>query len=708
MTRDRQCSRILTSFAIVLCACLLVHTLPASQDRASLVRGDAPPLLRRARAEGLESRLFRPCHRFPAACAEGVGAMVLRGGGQPRKGYTKGRVREESDSGLGGSSDGGSSAESSGWDKHQKSKAKGSRAVRLPREESDESGGGASSGESEEVSKSGRSRSDEPDKDGSDSSDMGTSSSSAESDRGKKKGQASGSREKGQTSDSERGSARPSSRGMKGDASRGARESDSSDTDDINADKQSSSDEEEAMSKSLSERGAESLSERGAEAAEGQSPDHKSAGAHAGESARVRAWAAKTAAAAPGVDLPKGDAEGPEGVDSGGVFDPRWLGASMTIQEGGRVILKDNYTWASEQSIGSPKEDWFEKDRITHKIDRVPTFCVFGNASDDLEVVDYHVRIREKVGGNFFIGLLEIPFYPIQQWAYQLKTNAWMLADGGTIWRTGEGLGENASGEGWELDRALAQQAGTEHLTEKLRRSMHEDVPQVKTPGCWAYGENSVVSMRHDRTARTVTFMAHLAPPFTLHNVSNSARPFINILHQGDSAAIITPEHAFEIRRVAKLKKRGPEDEDYWVWDYERWRPGDAGVVVDEMAEGGWRIDEKKPNKWYPNYDPTDGRSPVPGVGLLEYMCRRNNYLAQVRDKRQKERSRAMLKAIEKGQPLPEDWKDRKGKATGENKVVKAGKVAVEQEGGEQVEEAERILKELMHAESSASERESD
>lgn len=48
------------------------------------------------------------------------------------------------------------------------------------------------------------------------------------------------------------------------------------------------------------------------------------------------------------------------------------------------MILKDNYTWASEQSIGSPKEDWFEKDRITHKIDRVPTFCVFGNASDDL------------------------------------------------------------------------------------------------------------------------------------------------------------------------------------------------------------------------------------------------------------------------------------------------------------------------------------
>ena len=43
-----------------------------------------------------------------------------------------------------------------------------------------------------------------------------------------------------------------------------------------------------------------------------------------------------------------------------------------------------------------------------------------------------------------------------------------------------------------------------------------------------------------------------------------------------------------------------------------------------------YRIDEKKVNKWYPKYDPTDGRSPVPGVGLMEYMLRRNEYLAQV------------------------------------------------------------------------------
>ena len=33
-----------------------------------------------------------------------------------------------------------------------------------------------------------------------------------------------------------------------------------------------------------------------------------------------------------------------------------------------------------------------------------------------------------------------------------------------------------------------------------------------------------------------------------------------------------------------------------------------------------YRIDEKKVNKWYPKYDPTDGRSPVPGVGLMNYI----------------------------------------------------------------------------------------
>ena len=126
------------------------------------------------------------------------------------------------------------------------------------------------------------------------------------------------------------------------------------------------------------------------------------------------------------------------------------------------------------------------------------------------------------------------------------------------------------------------------------------------------------------------------------------------------------------MRRVAALKRRGPEDEDYWVWDYERWRPSDAGVVFDKSAElarssapheyvnmyscmnvyasisqrmtpsglgilrvfpgervgqarplgqrarvsaprwaQGFRIDESKPNRWFPKYDPTDGKPPA-------------------------------------------------------------------------------------------------
>jgi hypothetical protein len=37
------------------------------------------------------------------------------------------------------------------------------------------------------------------------------------------------------------------------------------------------------------------------------------------------------------------------------------------------------------------------------------------------DVVDYHVRFREKTGGNVFVGLLDTPFFPVQTWAYMVS-----------------------------------------------------------------------------------------------------------------------------------------------------------------------------------------------------------------------------------------------------------------------------------------------
>jgi hypothetical protein len=37
------------------------------------------------------------------------------------------------------------------------------------------------------------------------------------------------------------------------------------------------------------------------------------------------------------------------------------------------------------------------------------------------DVVDYHVRFREKTGGNVFVGLLDTPFFPVQTWAYMVR-----------------------------------------------------------------------------------------------------------------------------------------------------------------------------------------------------------------------------------------------------------------------------------------------
>ena len=51
-------------------------------------------------------------------------------------------------------------------------------------------------------------------------------------------------------------------------------------------------------------------------------------------------------------------------------------------QENGRVVTKTNYTFVPAKSVGYEKEWCFEKDRVTPVMVEIPTFCVFGNASD--------------------------------------------------------------------------------------------------------------------------------------------------------------------------------------------------------------------------------------------------------------------------------------------------------------------------------------
>jgi hypothetical protein len=49
-----------------------------------------------------------------------------------------------------------------------------------------------------------------------------------------------------------------------------------------------------------------------------------------------------------------------------------------------------------------------------------------------------------------------------------------------------------------------------------------------------------VVTLEHNLTAKSVTFLVNSAPPFTLYNVSDSAVPFLNVLWANDTVSLVS------------------------------------------------------------------------------------------------------------------------------------------------------------------------
>mmetsp|Transcript_30141 Transcript_30141/g.47252 ORF Transcript_30141/g.47252 Transcript_30141/m.47252 type:complete len:141 (+) Transcript_30141:1563-1985(+) len=104
--------------------------------------------------------------------------------------------------------------------------------------------------------------------------------------------------------------------------------------------------------------------------------------------------------------------------------------------------------------------------------------------------------------------------------------------------------------------------------------------------------------------------------------------------------------HSRDLTSAAGLRTQQP-------LDLRRWRPWeDGGVWFDK--NGTMHIDESKPNRWYPDYDHTDMRSPVPGLDLIEYFRKRVEQQRLREEKRNKEKLRQLKRALEIGD-LP-DW----------------------------------------------------
>mmetsp|Transcript_30141 Transcript_30141/g.47248 ORF Transcript_30141/g.47248 Transcript_30141/m.47248 type:complete len:431 (+) Transcript_30141:171-1463(+) len=118
------------------------------------------------------------------------------------------------------------------------------------------------------------------------------------------------------------------------------------------------------------------------------------------------------------------------------IWDRRHLGRSMRVLEDGVTLKKLNTTTALGKELGYPLKDRYDKEG---KLRRFPlgTFALWGPPEPQKEVSVYHLLVEHCQGSNFFVGLAEPPIYPTERRAMYIKTRAWMVVDGGELFRTG-------------------------------------------------------------------------------------------------------------------------------------------------------------------------------------------------------------------------------------------------------------------------------
>mmetsp|Transcript_30141 Transcript_30141/g.47251 ORF Transcript_30141/g.47251 Transcript_30141/m.47251 type:complete len:161 (+) Transcript_30141:1315-1797(+) len=103
-----------------------------------------------------------------------------------------------------------------------------------------------------------------------------------------------------------------------------------------------------------------------------------------------------------------------------------------------------------------------------------------------------------------------------------------------------------------------------------MKEKLVDKHPSVVTPGIWAFRSGAVISMVHNRGAHTLRIVINDAPPIQFEDIPDNARPFVNLAYGNDTVRLLSTEDADLLRYKWKLKRRGPEDPDYWVWDWER------------------------------------------------------------------------------------------------------------------------------------------
>ena len=133
--------------------------------------------------------------------------------------------------------------------------------------------------------------------------------------------------------------------------------------------------------------------------------------------------------------------DGEAALEPGCVFDCLRVGNGTAVVDGGRTLTKLDETWIDGEKLGYGDGVCVDtsQDPPARLLFRHPTTTVWGreqldgDADEEQGVVRWDILIRKLFGGNFFVGLAEMPITGehngADNFANRFTSSAWMLTD---------------------------------------------------------------------------------------------------------------------------------------------------------------------------------------------------------------------------------------------------------------------------------------
>ena len=133
--------------------------------------------------------------------------------------------------------------------------------------------------------------------------------------------------------------------------------------------------------------------------------------------------------------------DGEAAREPGCVFDCLRIGNGTAVVDGGRTLIKLDETWIDGEKLGYGHDVCVDtsQDPPARLLFRHPTTTVWGreqlngDADEEQGVVRWDILIRKLLGGNFFVGLAEMPITGehngADNFANRFTSAAWMLTD---------------------------------------------------------------------------------------------------------------------------------------------------------------------------------------------------------------------------------------------------------------------------------------